>query len=146
MRKIDPMQAVEKNTWFHLGCNSATQIIYCLKRMLEPALEHVDNNFTPLPAACAAELKAIISESVEYLARTRQIIETGNFETADEVLVDGNALKARISELRHQQQERMQSEDSNIKVALLYLNTLQELQELISTSRHLLRAAKRFQK
>ena len=145
MRKIDPMQAVEKNTWFHLGCNSATQIIYCLKRMLEPALEHVDNNFTPLPAACAAELKAIISESVEYLARTRQIIETGNFETADEVLVDGNALKARISELRHQQQERMQSEDSNIKVALLYLNTLQELQELISTSRHLLRAAKRFQ-
>lgn len=144
MRKIDPMLAVEKNTWFHLGCNSSTQIVYCLKRMLEPILEHVDNNFNPLPAECAAELENIVKESETLLTRTQTMIESGNFNGADKILVDGNALKAKISELRNQQQERMSSEDSNIKVALLYLNTLQELQELISTTRHLLRAAKRF--
>jgi DNA-binding transcriptional MocR family regulator len=35
--------------------------------------------------------------------------------------------------------------DANIRVALLYLNTLQEVQELTSTLRHLLRSSKRFQ-
>ena len=41
--------------------------------------------------------------------------------------------------------DRIQQEDSNIKIDLLYLSTLQETQELISMMRHLLRASKRFQ-
>ena len=41
--------SIERNTWFHLGMNSDQQYIYCLKRMLEPIKEHVDNNFSPLP-------------------------------------------------------------------------------------------------
>ena len=73
------------------------------------------------------------------------MISDGDFKTSDELLVEGNAIKARISQVRHQQQDRMQREDSNIKVALLYLNTLQEMQELVSMMRHLLRASKRFQ-
>ena len=73
------------------------------------------------------------------------MISSGDFNTADELLVEGNAIKSRISQIRHQQQDRMQREDSNIKVSLLYLNTLQEMQELVSMMRHLLRASKRFQ-
>ena len=53
-------------------------------------------------------------------------------------------MKSRISQIRHKQQDRIQREDTNIKVDMLYLSTLQETQELISTVRHLLRAAKRF--
>ena len=41
--------AIERNTWFHLGANSDQQFIYCLRRMLEPVREHVDNNFNPIP-------------------------------------------------------------------------------------------------
>ena len=72
--------------------------------------------------------------------------EPGNFKGSDEILVDGNALKARLSQLRHSQQEELRGDDSNIRAALLYLNMLQETQELISNTRHLLRASKRFQK
>ena len=145
MRKIDHLLAVEKNTWFHLGCNNASQIIYCLKRMLDPAIEHVDNNFKPLPRAYKEELMPICNEVDSLLAKTEQAIRTGNFADADVLLVDGNAMKSRISQIRHQQQERIQREDSNIQVDLLYLNTLQETQELISMTRHLIRASKRFQ-
>lgn len=145
MRKIDYLQAVEKNTWFHLGCNSCSQIIYCLKRMLEPCEEHVDNNFNPLPQNYIDELIPVCNEVSRYMEHVEESIRSGNFEQADVLLVDGNAIKARLSQMRHHQQDRIQHEDDNLKVSLLYLNTLQESQELISMLRHLLRASKRFQ-
>ena len=145
MRKIDYLQAVEKNTWFHLGCNSCSQIIYCLKRMLEPCEEHVDNNFNPLPQSYVDELIPVCNDISSYMESVEEAIRNGEFGQADILLVDGNALKARISQMRHRQQDRIQHEDDNIKVSLLYLNTLQEAQELISMLRHLLRASKRFQ-
>ena len=65
--------------------------------------------------------------------------------TKHEYLVEGNAIKSRISQIRHKQQDQIQKLDSNIRTTLLYLSTLQETQELVSMARHLLRASKRFQ-
>ena len=73
------------------------------------------------------------------------MITSGDFSEIDKLLVDGNAIKNRISQIRHAQQDRIQREDSNIKIALLYLSTLQETQELIAAARHFVRASKRFQ-
>ena len=145
MRKVDYLVAVEKNTWFHLGCNNATQIIYGLKRMLEPCVEHVDNNFNPLPQNYIDEFIPVCNDVDKFLEGAQRMITSGNFEGVDELLVQGNAVKSRISQIRHSQQDRIQREDSNIKVALLYLSTLQETQELMSAARHILRAMKRFQ-
>ena len=145
MRKIDYLVAVEKNTWFHLGCNNSTQIIYGLKRMLEPCVEHVDNNFNPLPQDYVDEFIPVCNDVDKFLENEQRMISTGNFEGSDELLVQGNAIKSRISQIRHAQQDRIQRENSNIKVALLYLSTLQETQELMSAARHILRASKRFQ-
>lgn len=145
MRKIDYLVAVEKNTWFHLGCNNSTQIIYGLKRMLEPCVEHVDNNFNPLPQDYVDEFIPVCNDVDKFLESEQRMISTGNFEGSDELLVQGNAIKSRISQIRHAQQDRIQRENSNIKVALLYLSTLQETQELMSAARHILRASKRFQ-
>ena len=145
MRKIDYLLAVEKNTWFHLGCNSITQMIYGLKRMLEPCVEHVDNNFNPMPKAYVEEFEPVCADIDRFLAESDKMIVSGDFSKADELLVEGNAIKSRISQIRHAQQDRIQREDSNIKASLLYLSTLQEAQELMSIARHLLRASKRFQ-
>lgn len=145
MRRIDHLLAVEKNTWFHLGCNNCSQMIYCLKRMLDAAVEHVDNNFNRMPDVYIEELGHVRQDIDNLLEASQQMITSGDFSKADEVLVEGNAIKARLSQLRHGQEERMQQEDNNIRVALLYLNILQESQELVSMTRHLLRASKRFQ-
>lgn len=145
MRRIDYLQAVEKNTWFHLGSNNMTQSIYCLKRMLEPAMEHVDNNFNPLPQEYIEEFIPVCNDVDNLLQRTCDMIQSGNFKGSDEILVEGNALKSRLSQMRHSQQDHLQREENNIRTAMLYLNMLQETQELISMTRHLLRAAKRFQ-
>ncbi len=144
MRKIDALVAVEKNTWFHLGANSISQIHYGLRRMLDPIQEHVDNNFTPLPEAYGLQFRPIIEQAEMFLYALQTEIETNDFSNSDELLVEGNALKSEISKLRHQLQDSIQRGEGNIKIDLLYLSTLQETQEIISQARHLLRAAKRF--
>jgi Na+/phosphate symporter len=145
MRKISQLQAVEKNTWFHLSCNNISQMLYGLKRMTEPVLEHVDNNFNPLEEAYVKQLLPLSEDVENYIRRVQGMIVSGDFSRFDEGIVEGNALKSRISDMRHKLQHEIQHQDANIRVALLYLNTLQEVQELTSTLRHLLRSSKRFQ-
>ncbi len=145
MRRIDNLLAVEKNTWFHQGCNNSSQLIYALKRMLEPALEHVDNNFNPLPAGYRKEIEPLIAATDKFLADASEMIAKGEFADVDQFLNGGNAIKAQITQIRHKQQERIRHEDSNIKVSMLYLSTLQEVQELVSMTRRLVRNSKRFQ-
>lgn len=145
MRRLDYLQAVEKNTWFHLGANNCSQIIYSLRRMLDPISEHVDNNFNPMPAEYISEFTPVCTEVESLFEVIIGMIGNNDFSNSDEVLVNANALKSLISNMRHCMMDVMRREDSNIKIAMLYLSTLQETQELISGLRHLLRAAKRFQ-
>lgn len=145
MRRLDYLQAVEKNTWFHLGANNCSQIIYSLRRMLDPISEHVDNNFNPMPAEYISEFTPVCAEVESLFEVIVGMIGNNDFSNSDEVLNNSNVLKNRISDMRHCMMDVMRREDSNIKIAMLYLSTLQETQELISGLRHLLRAAKRFQ-
>lgn len=143
MRRIDRNVAIEKNTWFHLGSNSSEQMMYCLKRMCEPCKEHVDNNFNPLPAECAEEFVPIRDMLKSLLERTKDIIDKGNYEEADLVLAEGEELKTCLSRLHKMRIERMQEENSSVKLSLVYLNLLQESQELVSIMRHMLRASRK---
>ena len=145
MRRIDRNVAIEKNTWFHLGSNSSEQMMYCLKRMCEPCKEHVDNNFNPLPAECAEEFVPIRDMLKSLLERTKDIIDKGNYEEADLVLAEGEELKTCLSRLHKMRIERMQEENSSVKLSLVYLNLLQESQELVSIMWHMLRASRKFQ-
>ena len=78
--------------------------------------------------------------------RTRTAIENNNYEEADDILAKGDALKNSISSLRKQMMNRMQEADNaSLKASMVYLNILQESQELVSIWRHLLRASRFFQ-
>lgn len=146
LRRIPIPIAIEKNTWFHLGSNSCEQMLYCLKRICEPCKEHVDNNFNPISKDCIAEFLPIREELCQLMDRTQTVIENNNYAEADDILVKGDALKNKISALRKQQMNRMQEADStSLKASMVYLNILQESQELVSIWQHLLRASRFFQ-
>lgn len=146
LRRIPIPIAIEKNTWFHLESNSCEQMLYCLKRICEPCKEHVDNNFNPISKDCIAEFLPIREELCQLMDRTQTVIENNNYAEADDILVKGDALKNKISALRKQQMNRMQEADStSLKASMVYLNILQESQELVSIWRHLLRASRFFQ-
>ena len=144
LRRIDKSLAIEKNTWFHLGINSCEQMLYCLKRMCDPCKEHVDNHFNPLPKQCAEEFIPLRDELATLMGQARDILMQNNYAEADKVLTDGDALKEKFSALRKLQMNRIQEEEGYENVSLVYLNLLQESQELVSVWRHLLRAGRNF--
>ena len=145
LRKVPSDIAIERNTWFHLGINSSEQYIYCLRRMLEPIKEHVDNSFNPIPEVFVNEFRPIREKINELMRQTENIISTGQYENYREVLANADTCKDLLSTVRKRHINRIQqSDDSDFKVSLVYLNILQESQQLLSNMRHQLRAAKKF--
>lgn len=146
MRRIPSDTALERNTWFHLGINSCEQYLYCLRRMLEPIKEHVDNNFNPLPNNYAEEFRPIHQNILELMEETEKMISTEQFNGYHEVLAKADECKDLLSVVRKRHIDRIQStgDNDNLKVSLVYLNILQESQQLLSNMRHQLRATKKF--
>ena len=146
LRRVPTSIAIERNTWFHLGINSSEQYIYCLRRMLDPVKEHVDNSFNPLPSTYINEYKDIKDRICELMKQTESMISTRRFEHYRDVLADADQCKDDLSVLRKRHIDRLQatSTEGGLQVALVYLNILQESQQLLSNMRHQLRAAKKF--
>lgn len=146
LKRVPDNMAIERNTWFHLGMNSDSQFIYCLKRMLEPVKEHVDNNFNPVPAEYIAEFEPVRRNINELMSLTQQMIATNRYDRYRETLAVADECKDALSALRKRHIDRMYRDNgtSGLKVSLLYLNVLQESQELVSIMRHQLRAARKF--
>ena len=138
--------AIERNTWFHLGANSDQQFLYCLRRMLEPIKEHVDNNFNPLPTEYAQEFESVRHKINDLMRMTQDNIDTGNYDEYRNILAEADACKDELSLIRKRHIDRIQQTDNNkmLQVSLVYLNFLQESQEFLSIMRHQLRAAKKF--
>ena len=145
LRRIDNFTAIEKNTWFHLGSNSCEQMLYCLKRICDPCKEHVDNKFTPLSERATNEFIPVRDEMTALMARATEVLANKDYTQTDALLREGALLKNKISTLRKQQMDRIQERDVNVKASMVYLNVLQESQELVSCWRHLLRADRMFQ-
>ncbi|WP_288575460.1 inorganic phosphate transporter [uncultured Prevotella sp.] len=147
MRRIPERIALERNTWFHVGVNCNQQYMYCLRRMLDPIKEHLDNNFQPMPKEYIDEFEEVRRRINELMSHTEQMISTNRYDLYRETLTIGDECKDELSALRDRHINRMQQDVNaaqNLKVSMLYLNMLQESQELISIMRHQLRAARKF--
>src|SRR5574344_669528 len=146
MQRIPRMIAIERNTWFHLGMNSNQQFVYCLRRMLEPIKEHVDNSFNPLSPELITDFLPIKRHINELMKASCEQMETGRYDSYREILAEADRVKDELSVLRKKQIDRMQNsgENSQMQINLLYLNVLQESQQFLSNMRHQLRAAKKF--
>lgn len=72
LRRTNRNTAIEKNMWFHLGSNCCVQFHYALKRMSDLCREHVENNFNPLPARCAAEFRPVRDRVKRLLCAPRR--------------------------------------------------------------------------
>ena len=146
LRRVPTEIAIERNTWFHLGINSSEQFIYCLRRILDPVKEHVDNNFNPLPAEYIEEFRPIRAQINDLMQQTESQISTCRFENYRETLALADQCKDELSVLRKKHIDRIQQskDNSKLQVSLVYLNLLQESQQLLSNMRHQLRAAKKF--
>ena len=138
--------AIERNTWFHLGANSDQQFIYCLRRMLEPVREHVDNNFNPIPNEYVHEFQPVRQKVNDLMHMTQEMIANGKYDDYRDILSEADLCRDELSTLRKGLIDHIQqsSDTKMLQVSLVYLNILQETDEFLNIMRHQLRAAKKF--
>lgn len=146
LKRVPTEIAIERNTWFHLGINSSEQYIYCLRRILEPIKEHVDNNFNPIPQVYINEFRPLRATINDLMQQTETQISTCRFDHYRDTLALADKCKDELSIVRKRHIDRItEMKDNNLlQVSLVYLNLLQESQQLLSNMRHQLRAAKKF--
>ena len=142
LRQASPETAMEKSTWFHLSNTMATSMNYCLIRITEVCKEHVDNNFRPLPQELAQTLVQLKDEIVSVLTDSEAAVEADNPEAIDMLRRRCDGIKAELSRRSHDVYDRISNGDAaNLTVTYVYLNLLQESQELVTSLRKMLRAA-----
>lgn len=146
LKRVPTDIAIERNTWFHLGINSSEQYIYCLRRILDPIKEHVDNNFNPVPQLYIDEFRPLRATINDLMQQTETQISTCRFEHYRDTLALADKCKDELSVVRKRHIDRItEMKDNNLlQISLVYLNLLQESQQLLSNMRHQLRAAKKF--
>ena len=144
LRRIDPLQAMQRNTWYYLGINSVQQMLYCMKRINDPCREHVGNNFEPMPLEFHTRFLTRRDEVLSVFGRSLQMLRSGDFTDAEALRNESETLQGYLSNDRKELLDTMQRTDNNITTLLLTIHILQESQELIGSLRHMLRGMNKF--
>ncbi len=139
LRHVETIMAIEHNTWYFLANNSIEQMLYCLKRIDDPCIEHVGNNFTPIQGDYVARFMPFRDQLIEFLNHTQKMLENNDFSQADAVRVECKELQNTLSAYRKQLIDDIQKSMVNIESMTVYLNIVQESQTLISSIRHMIR-------
>ncbi|MDE6458293.1 MAG: inorganic phosphate transporter [Muribaculum sp.] len=141
LRHVSRETAIEKSTWFHLSNNCCMGILYNLSRINEICKEHVDNNFLPLPKQYTEEYELIRTRVSTLFDDTLDMMSTGAEETITMLRRHCDEIKDNISDAYHRLHDQLREGDAaSMTVVYVYLNMLQETQEMVSSIRKYLRA------
>jgi len=144
LQRIDQQLAFERSTWYHLCTNSCQQMLNTLTRIGEPMKEHADNSFSPLSKLYVEEFSPYCRDVYNVLKDINDIIQTGNYNGAEEVSSRAKHLKHSLANLRKEQTMRLHQSDGSLRMDFVYLNLIQESHELLSEVRNLLRGSNKF--
>ncbi len=145
LRRLDSETGMVKSAWFHSVFNGMEQLYYSVRRVSESLYEHVDNNFSPVPEEYADSfrqyrdsLSSVISDMSKDCAESR-FVELRSF---DDTL---RSLQKSFSDMRKSLTEDIRNNNLNLTMAYLYLNLIQESEQMVITVRQLSRASRKFQ-
>ena len=141
LRYLTREMAIEKSTWFYLSNNCCMGILYNLRRINEVCKEHVENNFLPLPKRYGEEYELVRTRITTLFNDTLDIMQTGDLDAITLLRRHCDEIKDMISDTYHHAHDQLRDGDtSSVAVLYVYVNMLQETQELVSSLRKYLRA------
>ncbi len=141
LRSITPEKAIEKSAWFHLSNSCCMGILYNLSRINEACKEHVENNFHPLPSQYVEDFNMIRSRIGVLFNDTLQMIADNTPEAVPDLRRHCDEIKDVLSETYHKLYTQLrEGNPASMTVVYVYLNLLQETQEMVSGLRKYLRA------
>ena len=143
LRMVDPETGLKKSAWFHTAFNYMEQVYYSLRRICEPAYEHVDNNFTPIPEEYCKAFSTVRDELVETIHNLAGHFKNRDYEgmrAQEEAL---SKLQIKFSDLRKALMTDIQEKNLNLTMAYMYLNLVQESEQLCISLKHYARASRK---
>lgn len=139
LRRLDPIMAVERNTWYFLMNNAVQQMFYCLKRINDPCREHVGNNFSPVDGEYVTSFMEMRNQILSLFERANKLLIDNTTADAELIRTDATSLQVVLSKYRKTIIDDIQKHQLNIETMTVYLNIVQESQEMLSALRHMLR-------
>lgn len=148
LRKIDQILAVEKNTWYWIANSNIEQMLYCLKRINDPCREHVGNNFTPVSDELTYDFLRIQKQIDDLFQQSEMALAESQIDDSsiDILRLTATSIQNSLSDYRKRIIDTMQQQTTNIESTTVFLNLIQESQQMLSCLRHILRGMGRFVK
>ena len=138
--------AVEKGLYYYQGNDFASEIIFSIRRLTEPSKEHVDNNFSPLSEVQKGDFGKMTESIITYLKRSASMIEKNDYHRLDDVVAESVTLTSQLTALKKGELKRIQGQSGSTKVSMVYLNMVQEAQNVVSFTANLVKVSRKFQK
>lgn len=145
LRHIDAEEGLRKSAWFHQVFNNMEQLYYSIRRICEPVYEHVDNNFSPLPEKYATEFTASRDKVLGIIGGISNLCNEGDYGDLRKYDEQISGLQTEFSDMRKSLMTDIQGGNVNLTVAYLYLNLLQESEQMTIVLQQMSRASRKFQ-
>lgn len=138
--------AIDKGLYYYQGNDFASEIVFSIRRLTEPGKEHVDNHFSPLCEVQKEDFGKMTDEIVSFLNRSSVMIESNDYHRMDDLIAESVDLTAKLTILKKEELKRIQGQSGSTKVSMVYLNMVQEAQNVVSFTANLLKVSRKFQK
>lgn len=141
LRHVQHETAIEKSPWFYLSNNLCMSLLYNLRRINEVCKEHVENNFRPLPPRYTEEYELLRTRISILFNDTLDVMQSNDMQPIALLRRHCDEIKDSISAAYHRIQDHLREGDTaSMTVLYVYVNILQETQEMVSSIRKYLRA------
>ncbi|WP_455627645.1 inorganic phosphate transporter, partial [Parabacteroides chinchillae] len=138
--------AVEKGLYYY-QCNDFTsEIIFSIRRLTEPLKDHIDNNFPPLGAIQKEEFGAVTKKVIDFENRCALMVEKNDYTDMEVLVAESVSLHNQLTALKKGELKRIQGQSGSTKVSMLYLNMVQEVQNVVAFTGNLIKVSRKFQK
>ena len=143
--QLDRAIAVEKGLYYYQGNDFASEIVFSLRRMTEPCKDHIDNNFKPLSDAQKDEFGKMADEVITFISRCMLEIKRNDYTAFDQLVEKAVSISNALTQLKKNELKRIQGQSGSTKVSMVYLNMIQETQNVVSFTSNLIKVSRKFQ-
>lgn len=145
MSRLDNDMVLEKGLYYYQGNDFASELVYSVGRLIEPCLEHIDNNFNPLDNVQKAEFSIISEEISLFVKDVHAHIESNQYTDQPDFVMRANRINNELAHLKREELKRIQSQSGSIKVSMVYLTMIQEAQNVATYTINLMKVSNKFQ-
>ncbi|MFA6835456.1 MAG: inorganic phosphate transporter [Fibrobacteraceae bacterium] len=142
-QKMVSDDALAKRFFLYQANDFANALYYCMDRICEPSLAHVDNHFTPLSDSQKQELLALVPEIRDLIEDAARMVISKDYSGFVALSDREHRLGLKIVETRKTEMQRNSGKNAQASVCLLYLTVLYECRALLDSVIYLTKASKK---